>query len=415
MRFLRRGTLVSALSVTLLGAAISPTIAAPLKEIAQVAAGDGHVCARLVGGAERCWGTGFYGALGNGSVSDAGSPVSVRNMAGTGLLGGVTSIGMGSDHSCAVLGTGQLRCWGFNGTGQLGDGTTDGRVYPVAVSNGAGTGPLRRVKAVAAGSGHTCALLRSGRVRCWGNNTDGQLGDGTRDDRLRPVAVRGPNGIGQLEGVVEIDAGLQHTCARLGSGQVRCWGAGSNGALGYGGSVDRLVPVLVRSVSGPGRLGGVTHVDVGDYHSCASLLSGEVRCWGENGNGELGDGTTQNRARPVQVRAVSGAGALREVADVAAGGSHSCALLTSGQARCWGDADDGQLGNGTPTDYRARPVVVRASSGDRLRGVRQLTVGFAFTCSRMRNTTGRCWGANDRGQLGDGTFAQSDVPVIVVQ
>jgi alpha-tubulin suppressor-like RCC1 family protein len=397
-------------------ASTSPVSAAALSDITGLTAGQNHACARLANGQARCWGDNLYGQLGDGTNDDRGSAVPVKGPAGTARLRGVARIVAGPQDTCAVLTSGQVRCWGANYGGQLGDGTKVDRSRPVTVLNASGTRPLKQVRAIAPGDSHTCALLTSGKVRCWGANDDGQLGDGTNDEHLRPVLVKDPTGSGPLRDVVALDSGLAHTCARLSSGQARCWGADNNGELGDGEPKDdSVLPVVVRSVGGPGKLKHLAGIDLGEDHSCAELMTGQARCWGYNGNGEAGDGTTGNdRPRPVIVKAPSGIGPLVDIADIAIGGSHGCARLPSRRALCWGDNDDGQLGNGTPSDGSGLPVPVRNAGGGRLSKIAQLAVGYGFTCARLRSGRAQCWGRNGDGQLGDGTFAESHVPVTVI-
>jgi alpha-tubulin suppressor-like RCC1 family protein len=392
---------------------ISAAAGAPLTRIGAISAGEAHACAQLDDGRVRCWGRGIRGQLGNGGTADAESPVPVMNAAGTRALRGVKSVVGGSSHTCAVLRSGQARCWGNNSSGQLGDGSKEDSPRPVTVKNASGTGPLQDVVAMAAGDGHSCAVLRSGKVRCWGANQEGQLGDGTTSGRLLPVLVKGTSGSGALTRVVQLDAGLSHTCARVSSGQLRCWGDNVQGQLGDGTKKDRPLPVTVRKVAGPGPLTGVARVDAGDYHTCAVLTSERMRCWGYGEDGQLGDGSTESRSRPVAVRPPSGSGQLTGVADIGVGAYHSCARLATRRALCWGENDDGQLGNGTTADEVALPVAVRRMGGGRLSRIAQVAAGYSFTCARLTTGVARCWGANDNGQLGDGTFTESHVPVPV--
>jgi alpha-tubulin suppressor-like RCC1 family protein len=201
------------------------------------------------------------------------------------------SLAVGSDHTCALLNDGTARCWGYNGYGALGDGTTTQRLAPVAVSG------ISSAVALTAGENHTCALLANGTARCWGSNYAGQLGDGTTTERSTPVAVSG------LSGAVALTAGGAHTCALLANGTARCWGDNNNGQLGDGTTTGRLTPVAVQGghgallslVSGPAAL-----------HTCAVTADGTALCWGFNYYGQLGNGTTTNSSSPVLVSGLSG-------------------------------------------------------------------------------------------------------------
>ena len=301
-----------------------------------------RTCARLDDGQVRCWG-GPGGLLGDGVSLSSTRPVVVANATGGGPLLGVAEVGTGPDFACARKGR-QVRCWGANGSLQLGDGTGTSRPLPVSVLDVDGEGPLTGVAQLSVGHTHACALLVSGEVRCWGANERGQLGDGTNVARNRATVVVNPEGTGPLTDVTEVSAGSSLTCARLSSGQARCWGGNTgNGASGS----NR--PVTVLDPAGTAPLTGVAHVSAGGAYgpvpglgdsfyrsACASLTSGEVRCWGMNQFSQLGDATTTTRLLPVVVSDATGSGPLTDVTNVVVGGQGACALLTGGEARCWG-------------------------------------------------------------------------------
>ena len=364
----------------------SRRVPAPMAAISTiVAAGYQHTCALLTSKEIRCWGSNERGQLGDDTGVDSFLPVRVR-VSGS----DIRAVVAGGRQACALLAGGTMRCWGRNDDGQLGDGTqyTD-RWMPVAVLG------LTGVRSMAAGGRHTCALLTNGRIQCWGANEDGQLGDNTRiHPRLRPVDV-----VGLGTSVRAVAAGIWHTCALLNNGSVRCWGDNAAGQLGDGTRVDRRRPYF--NVHGLDR--DVRMVALGELHTCALLTNGTVRCWGLNRYGQLGDGTTTDRLTPVQVRGLSG------VTAIAAGAYHTCALLNNGVVRCWGDNANGQLGDRTTTN-RLRPVAV---SG--LGGVSTIVTaaGASHSCALLVRGGVRCWGDNDHGQLGDGTIIDRRTPVPV--
>lgn len=305
---------------------------------------------------------------------------------------------------------GSFGCWGVNDVGQLGDGTTTpARVAtPMELEQGA-------VDALALGARHTCAVFGGGAVYCWGDGARGQLGaDVTASSS--PVAV----GEGDAVGV-----GGAHTCVRSG-GQLRCFGADDEGQLGGPGAWERaggVGPFTLgeahtcvayanepREVVCRGRAGAappspvlasalVASLAAGRDHTCALLEGGEVRCWGKNDCGQLGDGTTKDSLAPVSVLGIE------DAVELVAGASHTCARLRNNTVVCWGDNRRHQLA-AMATEQSTYPVLVRA-----LTGIRQLAAGGDATCARLRDGAVRCWGRNDRGQLGDGTFDEHTVPM----
>ena len=349
-----------------------------------VAAGTYHACAVTTDGAISCWGHNFFGQLGDGTTAQRLEPVGA-----SGLGSGVTAGAAGEYHTCAIAGGGAVWCWGVNAHGQLGNGTTTGAITPVAVT-GLGSG----VTALAAGAYHTCAVTSGGAAVCWGDNSSGQLGDGTTTTRSTPVPV---SGLGS--GVVAVAAGRAHTCAVTSGGALWCWGAGSFGQLGDGTSTSRSAPVAVTGLGS-----GVVAVAGGWGHSCAVTGAGGAWCWGANFAGQLGDGTTTTRPTPV---AVSGLGS--GVVSVAAGEGHTCAATSTGALACWGGNAFGQLGDGTTTMRRV-PVVVPGLAN----GVVAVDSRSQSTCAVMTDGTVLCWGRNYYGELGDGTTMNRCLPTDVL-
>jgi len=299
---------------------------------ASITTGRNHTCALLSTGAAICWGSNLNGQLGDGTTANRLTPTEV-----IGLSSDVTAISGGREHTCALLATGAVTCWGWNEYGQLGDGTTANRLTPIAV-----TGLDSDVTAITGGTRHTCALLATGAVTCWGDNTDGQLGDGTTANRLTPTAVTGLD-----SDVTAITAGHNHTCALLATDAVHCWGYNGYGQLGDGTTANRLTPTAVTGLDS-----GVTAISASRFHTCALLATGALTCWGWNGYGQLGDGTTANRLTPTAVTGLSS-----DVTAITAETFHTCALLATGAVRCWGYNGYGQLGDNS-TANRATPTAV---------------------------------------------------------
>ena len=223
----------------------------------------------------------YYGNRSAGSESSSSGMFLAFGLKFDGPIGGRTS--SHGDHTCALLSDGTAKCWGYNGYGQLGDGTTSNRYIPVSVSG------LTNAVAIASGAYHTCALLSNGTAKCWGLNNYGQLGDGSTSNRYTPVSVSG------LTNAVAIASGEYHTCALLSDGTAKCWGRNNYGQLGDGSTSNRYIPV---SVSG---LTNAVAIASGEYHTCALLSDGTAKCWGLNNYGQLGDGTTDTRYTPTNV------------------------------------------------------------------------------------------------------------------
>ncbi len=368
-------------------AATSPHAADDIR----ITAGDVHTCAPTAAGQVKCWGGNTWGGLGDGTTVDRPTPVDV-----VGQTSPVRTVDAGWNFTCAVATAGAATCWGYNLRGQLGDGTTTNSSTPVGVV-GLGSG----VTAISAGVFHACALTDRGAVKCWGLNHRGQLGDGTTTDSSTPVDV-----VGLGSGVKAISAGIWHTCALLADGGVKCWGQNNVGQLGDGTTTDSSTPVDV--VGLPSRVSAIdtgTGSDGGidGSHTCAVTTRGGVLCWGLNNLGQLGDGTTTDSSTPVTV-----SGLERGARAVATGSGYSCALTRAGGVRCWGYNFTGQLGDGTTTN-RSTPVdVVGLRSG-----VGQLATGGFHACVLTRRGAVKCWGGNGGGQLGDGTTTGRLTPVDV--
>jgi alpha-tubulin suppressor-like RCC1 family protein len=270
-----------------------------------------------------------------------------------------------------------VRCWGDNSTGQLGNGTTTASLVPVSVT-GLGSG----VAAIAAGDNQSCALTTSGGVKCWGNNVNGQLGNGTTTQSNVPVDVTG-----LTSGVITLGAGDNHTCAALGTGGVKCWGWGSSGQLGHNAITSSSTPVDVQGLPAGTTATALT----GGYrHTCAVLSDGSARCWGRNNEGQLGNSSnTTGRV------AVTPTGLTNGITAIVAGGAHTCAVQT-GTVRCFGFNNAGQLGNNTTTQSNS-PVTATG-----LTNITAVAAGGSHSCALSATGAVSCWGLNQDGELGIG-------------
>lgn len=298
-------------------------------------------------------------------------------------LNAVIDFASGYEHVCALLSNKKVKCWGANEKGQLGDGTTMSSQTPVEVSG------LSNVVSLSAGRASTCAVLENGTARCWGDNDYGQLGNGSIVPSSTPVAVNG------ISGVKSISAGPYHTCAISGSSdELRCWGFNNYGQLGDGTKVAKSSPVHI--------LSNIKQISTGSDHSCAVSTSGQVRCWGRNNYGQLGDGTTVEKLSPTQVSGLTNNSSL-----IAVGPSHTCSVLTDSSLRCWGRNQQGQIGNGNQTNA---PSPISISTGGQ---ISKVSLGLAHTCVQMTSGQAKCWGQGYYGQIGDGTNDNRLTPTVV--
>jgi alpha-tubulin suppressor-like RCC1 family protein len=361
----------------------------------------------------------------DGGPSDANS----SDGADAGSTAATPEVVAGAYHTCARLDEGAVKCWGRNENGQLGLGDTeprgDGPNEMGPNLPAIDLGPGRSALELAVAPLHTCARLDNGQVKCWGHNTEAQLGLGDRFHRGDGPGEMGGNlppvDLGPGRTALQIVGGAIHTCARLDDSTVKCWGAGNGGQLGLGDLVERG--------SGPGEMGanlppvdfgpGRTAVQLaaGDVHSCARLENGSVKCWGNNFYGQLGLGDSQARGgAPAQMGANLPAvnlGPGRSAVDIASKGNHTCARLDDGSTKCWGQNDGAQLGDGTLQDRGTQPahmgVGLAALDLGPGRTVLQIAPGYRHTCALLDNGAVKCWGQASAGQLGSGdTQARGD-------
>jgi alpha-tubulin suppressor-like RCC1 family protein len=306
--------------------------------------------------------------------------------------GDVVQVSAGFRHTCAVRADHSLWCWGFNFNGQLGTGTTTYEYTPVQV-----TALGHHVRRVAASDEHTCALTLDNSVWCWGDNFDGELGNGGTTSSLVPVAVSGLD-----HDVVDLAVGANTSCAIRGNHSLVCWGNNSQGALATGGTANALTPTPVLGLDGL-KIVGVSQLRT----MCALTDRGALYCWGQNENGSLGVGDLIARYTPTEVTTLT-----TPIRSVAAHGEAVCALDIDGNGSCWGKDDVGEVGNGTTVT--AYPFAVPSPAPlTSLTHVTELTDGITAGCAIERNGQLSCWGSNYRGQLGVGDTVDRDVPTPV--
>lgn len=381
-----------------------------LTGVSTVTTGGTHTCA-IVKKAAYCWGSSFYGAIGNNTdntdpTSEFYGAVAVLTPTLAPLVG-ATTITSGEDFSCAVANK-TIYCWGKNSQGQLGNQDT-GNLTKVAIRPMyAQPDLLSGIQAISAGMGHTCAI-RKGTLWCWGNNNSGQLGDTTTLDRDGAVATVTNSGT-PLTAVTAVSTGRSHTCA-VSKGIVYCWGNNGNGQLGNNSIVLQSETPVAVQISGGALLTGATRVAAGTGHSCA-IAKGMVYCWGNNGSGELGNNTTDPSLFAVPVMLPGGILPLKGAIAVTTGTNHSCALV-KGSAYCWGFNDQGQLGINSLSPVSVA-TMVQLDDSTALTNITAISAGASHTCA-VSNAQAYCWGNNEFGQLGnnDATHVDRDGAVQV--
>jgi alpha-tubulin suppressor-like RCC1 family protein len=245
---------------------------------------------------------------------------------------------------------GHVYAWGLNSSGQLGDGTTTNATTPVEVKGPGGTGFLSTVVSIAGGDYHSLAVTADGHAYTWGYNASGQLGDGTTTSATTPVEVKGPGGTGFLSTVVSVAGGASHSLAVASDGHAYAWGYNGYGQLGNGSNVSATTPVEVKGIGGTGFLSNIVAISAGYHFSLALTQGGQVDAWGDNANGELGNGSTTRTLTPVAVKGPGGTGVLSNVRSISAGYYFSLAVTNDGLVSTWGQNNDGQLGNGSTSD-----------------------------------------------------------------
>ena len=366
--------------------------------IQSIGAGSDHTCAILKDGALKCWGRNHVGQLGLGNTTNRGDkPGQMGDTLPAVNLGqGTNSIGLGGNYSCAVVEDGSVRCWGNNEAGELGLGTTTNALAP---SEAVPLGLAQKTLGNGGLGSYACVQFPvDGRLACWGYGGFGQLGIGSTTNRGDK-----PNQLGEQLQHVNLGVGVKatsvstgnfHTCAVLDGGSVRCWGYNYDGQLGTGNNTTLNTPgAAVAFAVGEKAVA----LSLGRFHSCALLDGGKVKCWGDNSRGQLGTGN--NTARNTPGAAVAFAGGENAVALVS-GAYHVCALLNGGKIKCWGDNVRGQLGLGSNVNPQLAPTTA-VDLGLAHKAV-SITSGYNHVCALLEEGSLKCWGDNGEGRLGLG-------------
>lgn len=371
-----------------------------------LAAGANHTCGVTAQGAAYCWGQAKKGQLGYsfGDFSDleefepesAPVPVSTSSLTGTKRF---LSLAAGADHTCGLTFERDIYCWGDPAHGRLGESYAEPQPLPVLVDT-SGLTDHRSFMKLVTGDHHTCALSARGRIYCWGQGGQGQLGAGL-EDAAQPQLVDTSH-LQEVAVFKDVAAGGQHTCGLSGAGKVYCWGQGSSGQLGAGAVESSPLPLEVLS------LDSIVEISAGGDHSCALRADGRGFCWGSGESGQLGSGalTSSSSALAVDLSALRSKGSLKQAA---LGASHSCAVSAGAKVYCWGDGAQGRLGNGGATS-RLAPAEISLRAQDLGAQFVAVGAGTDHSCGLAASGEIFCWGRNNFGQLGVGGFVDSLTP-----
>jgi alpha-tubulin suppressor-like RCC1 family protein len=350
---------------------------------------DEHACGPLTGGKVGCWGENTRGALGDPELAEGAILLAPHSVDG---ITNATVVASYFSNSCALLATGHIECWGDNSRDQLGGGTeTETSATPVEV------GKITNATSVALGNSYACALLATGRIDCWGDDESCQLGTTVKLEGCEGTCSAIPVTVEGIENATSLSLGGRHACAVLSTGHVKCWGYGQWGALGNGSESNSTTPVEVSGVT------SATEVSAGGASTCALLSADNIDCWGANWSGQLGNGSRENSLTPVGVVGIENASYVSEAE------SSGCALLATGHVDCWGSNEYGELGNGeresgpencAPESEGGSACSVRPVAVEGISSVTEISESQLNGCALETGGVVYCWGANNAGLLG---------------
>jgi alpha-tubulin suppressor-like RCC1 family protein len=342
-------------------------------------------CAITTGGVEYCWGYNNFGQVGDRSTTARSKPTAVNWV----NVNVATTISSGGRTNCAIRGNGVAYCWGDNSSGQVGDGSTAPRAQPSMVIGGYTWASISTGYNPTTGDATTCGVTTSGAGYCWGSNKAGQVGDGTTNLRSAPTLVSGSYTW------KSISVGWSDVCGVTTTNVGYCWGANLHGEVGNGTTSQATTPALV---SGSYNWSSIT---TGYYNTCGVTTTNVGYCWGYNAHHQLGNGTTNDSTLPT---AISGS---YNWSSISTGIWDACGVTTSGSGYCWGYNNNGEVGDGSTTERNVPTSISGSYTWN------QIAVGFDSTCGVIASGAGYCWGANAVGQIGDGTTTNRTSPTQV--
>jgi uncharacterized repeat protein (TIGR02543 family) len=363
------------------------------------------------------WGYNNYGQLGDGTTTTKYTPTEITSQFNFGVGETIISINLGHYNSSVLTSTGRVFTWGNNGNGQLGDGTTTTKYTPTEITSQFVLGAEETIISMSLGEQHSSALTSTGRIFTWGGNKYGELGDGTSNawnDQLTPTEITNHFNLGLEETIISINLGHSHSSALTSTGRVFTWGYNNHGQLGNGTTVDQYTPIDITSQFNLDLGETIIGINVGPFHSLAFTSIGKVFTWGLNDKGQLGDDSTTDKNTPTEITTHFNFGLDETIISINLGYSHSSAVSSIGRVFTWGNNYSGQLGDGTTTDRTTPTEITSRFNLDAGETIISINVGISH--SSALSSTGRVftWGYNNYGQLGDGTTTTKYTPEINV-
>ena len=372
-----------------------------------VTGGISHSVALKQDGSVWTWGGNTYGQLGNNSTATTEEPTQVLGKDGIGLLEDVKMVAAGHYHTLALKNDGSVWAWGYNNNGQLGNNTQTNRYTPVQVLGEKGEGYLKDIIYISAGEYYSIAVNKKGEVYSWGNNNNGQLGDGTVVTRHTPVKAKA-----NLTGVIQVASKYNHTVALKSDGTVWGWGYNAYGQLSDNTMTNRTIPVKALETQDT-YITDAIEISASYFSTIILKNDGTVISVGRDADGELGDNNTTEKHLPVKVVNSDNTGYLSGITSIRNAGYSTYALTKEGKIYAWGSNSYGHLGNNSTTNS-LKPVLVKDNTGNNeLKDISYIGAGTGFALSIDKNGYVQAWGNNNKKQLGNATLVQSELPVYI--
>ncbi len=382
----------------------------PDETIISVSLGTHHSSALTSSGRVFTWGRNDYGQLGDGTIMQRTVPTEITSRFNLAAGETIVSISLEYAHSSALTSSGRMFTWGWNSSGQLGDGTTTNRSTPTDITDQFDLAAGETVVSVSLGDSHSSALTSSGRMFTWGWNSSGQLGDETTTSRTTPTEITHHFDLEAGETIVSISLGYAHSSALTSSGRMFTWGDNGYGQLGDGTESYRHTPTEVTDQFDLVAGETIASISLGSWHSSALTSSGSVFTWGYNGDGQLGDGTTTWRTTPTEMTHQFNLAAGETIVNVSSGGEHTSALTSQGRAFTWGYNSYGQLGDDTTTDKSTPTEITHQFNLETGETIVSISLGYHYSSALTSQGRMFTWGRNNYGQLGDWTTSHRSTP-----